>query len=88
MSEATYHVTCVSASKPNEEHKKRLVLQDKTVYKEAMLSLFGLPMESDVIIQMYDNEFCDWIDVDHDALLPDGGKLKIIVCEGMQLIHS
>jgi len=84
MSEATYHVTCISASKPNEEH----ILQDKTVYKEAILSLFGLPMESDVIIQMYDNEFCEWIDVVHDALLPDGGKLNIIVCEGMPLIHN
>jgi len=79
---ATFHVTCIHADKPQEERKKKLVIDDKTksIYKEAALSLFDLPAESEVIIQVHDDQLDDWLDVDCSTSLPDVGKLKMIVC--------
>jgi len=57
-------------------------VQDKRNVKEAVLSLFELAAGGDYIMQAYDTDFDDWVDIDDPSSLPDCGKLKIIVCSG------
>jgi len=80
--EAVFHVTCVYADKPHEERKKKLSLIDKGVYRDALLSMFGLHSEGEYIFQQFDADFSDWIDIDDPLQLPDIGRLKITVCSG------
>jgi len=86
----SFHVTCVQAEKPAEEQKKKLTVRDKSTLTTACLSLFGLPEQGKYIIQMYDKEFEDWLDVDDPMAVPDGGKLKITVCSGnsAKFVHN
>jgi len=35
------------------------------------------------ILQVFDVDFQDWVDVDDPAALPDVGKLKLTICTGI-----
>jgi len=82
MSDCTYHVTCVHADKPHEERKKKLQVADAANWREAALSLFDIPTGRDVIVQIFDDEFQDWIDLDASDDVPQKGKLRLTVCSG------
>ena len=70
---------CVHVEKPSEEKKKKL--KDKCTLAIACLSLFGLPEQGSCIVQMYDKEFYNWLDVDDAMTVPHSGKLKIIFAQ-------
>lgn len=58
-------------------------LQDKANIKDAILSMYGLPSSGEYILQVFDVDFQDWVDVDDPAALPDVGKLKLTICTGI-----
>jgi hypothetical protein len=80
--DAVFHVTCLYADKPHEEKKKKINVVDKTKLTETLLCLFNVPPERDHILQLYDEEFSDWLDIDDTVAVPDRGKLKITICSG------
>ena len=80
--ECVYHVTCVYVDKPQEERKKRLVITNGATLVDSMFALFGISSSVDYILQFFDSEFSDWLDVDEPANLPPTGKLKLTICSG------
>jgi hypothetical protein len=80
--DAVFHVTCVYVEKPLEEKKRKVTVQDKSKLTEAILTLFNIPRNRDYILQLYDEEFSDWVDLDDTGSIPDKGKLKITICSG------
>jgi len=71
-----------SSDKPHDEHKKKMDITDKSVFKDALLSLFDLLPEGDYILQQFDTEFSESVDTDNPSELPDVGKLKTTVHSG------
>lgn len=68
----TYHVTCnVEKKLINIDHKDR-----PTVFS-ALRSTFKI--DGDFLLQLWDADFCDWIDLTETESLPDKAKLLIIV---------
>ena len=83
MAQSVFHVTCVYADKPHEERKKRLVFSEGMTLTDAVFSLFNISHRSDHILQLYDSEFDDWLDVEEDTVLPTSRKLKLTICSGV-----
>ena len=82
-----YHVSCMFAEKPHELKKKRLTVTDKDAIKNGIISLFEIPPDRDVLLQSFDEEFQDWLDIDDIEALPNKGKLKVTVCAGQSIFR-
>jgi len=48
-----------------------------------VFALFNISYTDDHILQWYDSEFADWLDIQEDTVLPPSGKLKLTICSGV-----
>ena len=83
MAQLVYHVTCVYSDHPHEERKKKLVINEDTTLTDAVFALFNITYTDDHILQLYDSEFGDWLDIEPGTVLPTSGKLKLTICSGV-----
>ena len=74
---ALYHVTYGS-------RKKLVKLQEyrPESLRKSLTGAFDIDKEAKFIVQLYNKDFEDWVDVDiEDATLSDGGKLNITLSD-------
>jgi len=69
-----YHVTCGI-------EKKIVTVDDKTTLNDVIQTQFGV---SSCLLQSWDSEFEDWVNVTDVTQLPDKGKLQAVVKGGHQ----
>ena len=78
-----FHVTCVY---PNGREKKKIVTLQNTGQSQTIRLQFNLAADGNYQIQLFNEEFNDWVDVDEWQDLTGGRKLKIIVNPSMQYL--
>lgn len=56
-----------------------MVINEGTTLTDALFALFNISYTDDHILQLYNSEFADWLDIDKDTVLPPSGKLLFLL---------
>ena len=72
---------------------KKIVCLEECTYEKLVREICNtmhLDKDGIVRIQLYDDEFCDWVDLADTDYIPEKGRLQVLVCNksGMSFSKS